>query len=199
MAQTLQQRSAMWLEAILSLDDLRHALGQLTPVTISLGSEGAGLYVGAPSNVSLVAGEGLQITCAAELTWPVLGIAVPVVVSEVSFMLTPRIERVDDDVELLAFVPHVAHADFAMLPGMLDRRLTELVNKELDRRKLDLAWNFGKTLTLAFGLPASLSPLRTMSLNSHGAMVRVTEEAVVLAISMKATIKQLTASSVQPA
>ncbi len=186
----------MWLEAILSLDDLRHALAQLTPVTISLGSEGAGLYVGAPSNVSLVAGEGLQVTCAAELTWPVLGIAVPVVVSEVSFMLTPRIERVDD-VELLAFVPHVARADFAMLPGMLDRRLTELVNKELDRRKLDLAWNFGKTLTFAFGLPASLSPLRTMSLNSHGAMVRVTEEAVVLAISMKASINQLPPSSLQ--
>lgn len=180
----------MWLEAILSRDDLQQAVAHLAPVTIDLGSEGAALYIGAPNDVALIANEGLHITCPAKLGWPVLGISVPVVINEVSFMLTPRIEQ-KDGVEQLVFEPRIEKADFAMLPNMIDRRVTDLVNKELDARRQDLAWNFRKTLQLSFELPAAMSPRRTMSLTAQGAMVRVTEEAVVLAVCMKAIMSEV--------
>ncbi len=180
----------MWLEAVLSLEDLRHGVSQLAPVTISLGSDGAGLYIGTPTKVSLIAGEGLHIICPATLAWPVLGIKVPVVISEVSFIMTPRIEQTAGG-DLLVFEPRIASADFAMLPGMVDRRLTDLINKELGLRRLDLAWNFSQTLQFSFELPAALTPRRTMSFQAHGAMVRITAEAVVLAVSMKGVVAEV--------
>jgi hypothetical protein len=178
----------MWLEAVLSLEDLRSALTQLLPVTLELGSDGAAFAVGPPAEVSLVPGAGLRLVCPAQLTWPVLGIRVPVSLNSVSLVLSPKVEQ-KDGACVLAFEPSLEHADFAMVPEFVDAGLTDVINRELLKHKTDLSWNFAETLQTSFQLPKALLPRRTMSIYSHGAMVRVTEEAVILAISLRTTIE----------
>lgn len=176
----------MWLEAILSHEDLRQLAAQLFPLTFDLGG-GATLLLATPSEVSLVPDAGLRIVCSAELTWPVLGIAVPISLRSLSLVLSPKIAQ-KDGAEVLAFEPTLEHADFVMVPGAVDDRLSARINQELLKHKTDVAWNFAETLRGSFELPDALSPRGAVTLCSHGAMVRVTAEAVVLAVSMQATI-----------
>jgi hypothetical protein len=177
----------MWLEAILSADDLRHALTELLPVTLRLGNDGGALMMGAPTDVALVPDLGLRCKCPAEVTWPLVGIHVPVKLHSVSFVLTPKIIRKDEN-ELLVFEILLEHADVALLPDVIDNRITDVINVELRKHHAELTWDFARTLQFAVPLPEELSPPRTLSIRTHGAMLRVTEEAAVLAMSFRGTI-----------
>lgn len=187
----------MWLEAILSKEDLQRAAAQLFPLRVALGSEGGALSVGAPTEVSLVKDVGLWLVCSGELTWPVLGLTIPVSLRSIALVLEPKVE-VRYGVEMLVFEPSLEHADFTHLPDLVDDELTAIINRELVKRELELAWDFKKTLRISFGLPAVLSPHRAMSIAARGGMVRVTEEAVELAISMHADIGEHVAAPLAP-
>jgi len=179
----------MWLEAILSADDLRHALTELLPVTLRLGNEGGALMMGAPTDVELVPDLGLRCKCPAEVTWPLLGIHVPVKLHSVSFVLTPKIVRKDES-ELLVFELVLEHADVALLPDVIDNRITDAINAELRKHHAELAWDFTRTLHASVPLPDTVAPPRTFSIRTHGAMMRVSEQAAVLAMSFKASFRE---------
>jgi hypothetical protein len=69
----------MWVEAILTREDLREFLEQLVPVTFRLGEQGD-LCLDAPFVVSLTPEKGISITCHGKLRWPLFGMNVPAVV-----------------------------------------------------------------------------------------------------------------------
>lgn len=70
----------MWLQAILTADDLLHALRELTPMRIQLDGDDPArvLHLDPPDEVTFRGGEGALIGTSATLQWDVVGIKVPV-------------------------------------------------------------------------------------------------------------------------
>src|SRR4051812_5252728 len=102
----------MWVETILSRDDLAKLLAQALPLTIFLGEdrhdEPADDRIGNQANqaqskgdhsltlhdlgdVSLVPDVGLRVTCKAKVSWPVLGIDVPIGLNSLTLSVLPTI------------------------------------------------------------------------------------------------------------
>jgi hypothetical protein len=171
----------MWLEAILTRDDLEKALRDFTPFKIRLGEDGE-LAISEPSEVALVPDEGLRVACKAEIRWPVLGITVPITVDKAILVVTPVVT------ERLTFKMHVDHVDVAMLPKLLDNSVTAKVNKELEA--LDLGWGFAKTLTVAAKLPPVLKDLASIDLDVQWGKVKITADALVFAVSFRTAVKR---------
>jgi hypothetical protein len=173
----------MWLEAIIAKNDLVAFLPQLAPVTIHLGGGGT-IELAAPTGVELVPDAGLRVTCTAKLNWPVLGFNVPVTLNSATALLKPQIAGSPTG-DRLVFTVVVEKADFAGIPGVIDEKITEKINEALVREHAELEWDFTKTLTHLFELPASLTHLRAIGLDVAWGEVRVTLDALVLAVSFR--------------
>jgi len=180
----------MWLEAILSREDLVAVVEQLVPLKIRLDvndeekddDEGRFLVLHDPSEVTLVPDVGLRLVCKASVRWPVFRIRVPVNVKSLTVILKPAIERRDGH-DALAFGLHVEHADLAGLPPMIDAHITEKINEAL--AKETIAWDFAKTLSHAFNLPPVLEDLSAFELVVLGGKVKITDEALGLAVAFR--------------
>lgn len=176
----------MRVEAILSVADLIAIASQFMPFSIDLGGEGS-LVLTDPSDVSLLAGNGIRVVCKAKLEWPVLGIVVPVTVQSLVVVVQPEIVKTTD-AEALVLKLEVEHADLAGVPTFVDNRITEKVNAALAEKHVELAWNFAGTLNHAFALPKSLAPLEAFALSVVGARVVVTPEAMGFSVAFKSSV-----------
>jgi hypothetical protein len=170
----------MWLEAILSRQDLEHALGELTPTTIHFSHDGE-LHLDAPTSVVLVEGRGLRVVCRARLRWVVLGLHVPAPIASISLLLEPAVRRVQTDV--LVFQVKLEALDVAAIPSMLEATVVHRINAALEERHAELVWDFRETLSHRFPLPDLLAPTRTLDLQIAWGEVRITPEALVFAVS----------------
>jgi hypothetical protein len=177
----------MWAEIIIPRDDLRALLGQALPLTISFGPPESphSLALSDLAEVELVADRGLRVVCKAHLTWPLLGIKIPITVSSVKMLLLPTIGRSPEG-DTLAFRISIEHADFSGLPTMIDNRITDAINAKLAEKDVELSWNFSRSLTFRAKLPAMLESLESFAIRPAWGEVRVTEEAVVYAASFHA-------------
>jgi len=184
MARQSHTFSVMWVEAILSRDDLATLLAQCTPVTIHIGKEGT-LTIEEIRDVSLVAGAGMRVVCSATVRWPVLGASIPAAIRSLVAVVRPEIEKRDGH-DALAFRLMVEETDLTALPTILDESIAAKVNNEL--AKTDLVWSFSDTLSHAFRLPKTLEPLDALDLGVSWGQVRVTSEAVVFAVSFHSSV-----------
>ncbi len=174
----------MWAEIIIPRDDLNRLLTQALPLTISFGPPESphSLALSDLAEVELVSGRGLRVVCKAHLTWPLLGIAVPIAVNSVKMLLLPTVGRGPSG-DTLAFRILLEHADFSGLPTMIDNRITEAINTKLAEKDVELTWDFSRSLTYLAKLPAMLEPIESFAIRPAWGEVRVTEEAVVYAAS----------------
>jgi hypothetical protein len=172
----------MWVEAILMKEDLSKLVGQFLPVSMRLGDADEGeLSLTDPSDVSLVAGSGLRVVCKAKVHWPVLGIDVPVTLNSLTILLRPEpVRRPHGDAVI--FKLEIEHADLAGVPSIIDNRITEYMNKELDAKHVELTWEVANTLAASFELPGTLKPLDALKLGVAGVRVKVTTEALGIAV-----------------
>ncbi len=179
----------MWVEAILSRDDLTRLLGQALPLTVRLGDEADhhSLALFEPEAVTLVADRGVVVVCKARVHWPLLGIDVPIVVSSMTVELRPEIGRTDGH-DALFFRAQLLEADLSGIPSMIDRHITRAINARLEESRDALTWDFSTTLAHAFPLPSLLEPLDRFALDVAWGKVRVTDEAVVLALSFHSKV-----------
>lgn len=175
----------MWLEAIVSLEDFQALAAELLPVRVQLGSADSDhyLFLSAASQVSLVEGRGLRVVCNAQIRWPVLGMDIPINVDSLTVMLEPSVPN--ESGELFVGV-QLEHADVAWVPSMLDKKIVAAINEALQKKNAELAWNFETALSRDFALPEMLQPVRALGLKAGWGKVRVTGEAMVLAISFQA-------------
>jgi hypothetical protein len=175
----------MWLEAIVSLEDFQALAAELLPVRVQLGAADSDhyLFLSAASQVSLVEGRGLRVVCNAQIRWPVLGMDIPINVDSLTVILEPSVPN--ESGELLVGV-QLEHADVAWVPSMIDRKIVAAINEALQQKKADLAWRFDSALSHEFPLPEMLQPVRALGLKAGWGKVRVTSEAMVLAISFHA-------------
>jgi hypothetical protein len=183
----------MWLEAILTREDLRDVAERFSPLEIVLGVTGSLLLV-SPRDVSLVPDKGLALTCDATIHWPVLGIDVPVSLRGLLVNVLPAVEA-RGSATALVFRLQIDHTGVAILPSFFDHTVTARINEELERKHVELAWNFTETLTHAFALPPSLASSEAIALRAIAGRVKTTDSALGLAVEFEASVQPRRARS----
>jgi len=172
----------MWLEAVFAKDDLTAILERLLPVKLDLG--GGWLEARDPRDVQLLPDRGLRATCTATVHWPVLGIEVPIAMHALTLVLSPQIlPRGGRDV--LAFHIEIEHADLTAVPTVIDDRITERVNAALAARHFEPSWDFLSALSRKIDAPKALSGIDAFDLAVRWGRLRITEEALVFALSFR--------------
>jgi len=177
----------MWAEAILTKEDLEEVTGQLFPLRITLGNDG-NVLLSDRRDLALLPGVGLRMTISAEIHWPVLGVHVPVSVRSATLEVRPEIVESPAG-DTLAFKLHLDDIDVSMLPGLVDRGIVDLVNHELEAKHVELSWKFTRTLSHVFKLPEALASAGTLDLRAATGRVRVTSEALALAVLFHAGVE----------
>jgi hypothetical protein len=182
----------MWVEAVLSKEDLVSLVAQIVPLTIRIDPDaGADHYIEleTAADLVLVADQGLRMTTQAKIHWPVLGITVPIKIDPLSVIIRPTVTQTPEG-DALSFTLEIEQADFAGIPAFGDQPITDKINRELSKRHVELAWAFAAMLSHRFNLPPLLEPLDSLALNVAWGKVRVTDEAMVLAISFHAAVSR---------
>jgi len=177
----------MWVEAVLLTEDLDRLVAQLAPMTVAVGT--SHLLLSDPAPCVLVPDVGLRIVCKAKVDWPVLGIDVPVTARSLTVLLRPSIARREQG-EVLVITLEVEGADLAGIPGLFEQRITDLVNRELVKKEVELSWAFAKTLTHSFRLPEALAPLASLDLTVLGGRVRILSDGLGLAVKLDSGVKR---------
>jgi hypothetical protein len=177
----------MWAEAILAKHDLEQVIRDFCPLRIALGEDGT-VLLSDPHDLELVPEVGLRMSVAVEVHWPVLGTKIPVTARSAILELVPQIlKRLDGD--KLTFRFRLIEVDISTLPGIVDRGIVDLLNRELEAKHVELSWGFTKTLSHVFELPDVMISARAIDLRAAWGQVKITSEALVLAVSFRAGIE----------
>ena len=177
----------MWAEAIFTKEDLEEVTAQLFPLRINLGKDG-NVLLSDRRDLTLLPGVGLRMTITAEIHWPVLGVHVPVSVRAATLEIRPEIVEGSPG-QTLAFKLHLDDVDVSMLPGFVEHGVVDLVNKELEAKHVELAWGFTKTLSHAFALPEALASAGALDLIAASGQVKITSEALAIAVLFRAHVE----------
>ncbi len=182
----------MRLLALVPRAEVQALLSELLPLMVLLGedSDDRTLLLRDASDVRFLEGQGLRVACKADVRWSVLGISVPVHLRALSVLLTPRILEREGGAALV-FQLAIESADLAGVPAMVDAHLVERVNQALNERQVELAWNFTRTLTHAFALPAMLASVRSFNLGVAGSAVEVRSDALQLEVELRAGVTRV--------
>jgi hypothetical protein len=187
----------MWIQAILSKEDLVVALGQLLPLKIHLDKDPSTerwLFLDKATDIELVSERGLRVACPAELMWSVGGLDIPIKLHTMRLMVRPEIlSKTDGDV--LAFLLELEEADFKGIPGLIDRGIMRAINASLADR--EFAWNFTRTLTRTVRMPSTLDPIDSLSIRVNWGKCRVDAEGFALAVSFELTFDRGTSRKAQ--
>jgi hypothetical protein len=178
----------MFVETLLTRAELEALLSEALPLRVNLGDGDAHwLALTSLSDVSLVPELGLRAECKARLHWPLLGVDAPVFLHSLRAVMTPEIVGGKSG-DALAFRLAIEHADFAAIPDRLDRKLTDAINAKLAEKSDWLVWDLSRTLRLHVPLPPALEPRETLETRAAWGKIRVTREALILAVSIHGAI-----------
>jgi hypothetical protein len=177
----------MWVEAVLARDDLDKAVREFCPLRISLERDG-NVLISDPRDLELVEGVGLRVSVTVEFHWPILGIQIPVSVRSATLDVRPQILEKPEGEEL-TFKLRLDDVDLSILPEFVDRGVVDLVNAELEAKHVELSWSFTRTLSHVFALPDALASAGAIDLRATWGSVRITQEALVLVVSFRATVE----------
>ena len=184
----LHRVEPMWAELIIPGSDLEHLLRQAVPLTIYFGADRKhSLGVSALGEARLVTGLGLRAVCKGTVTWPVLGVELPMTLNSFTLLMLPMVGAGEHG-DILRFRFSIEHADFAGIPSGLDKRITDAINAKLDGKDVELTWDCSRGLTHLAPLPRILDPLASFAIRPAWATVKITEEAVVYAMSFHSAI-----------
>jgi hypothetical protein len=179
----------MLLKAVLPRPDLDALLNQFLPLKVLLGGqdeEDRTLVVRDPRGLTFVPQRGVTLSCSADIRWSLLGISVPIHVRELSILLTPRIALRSGPA--LVFELSIEHADLAGVPAVVDAHLVERLNQALAEHEVELSWEFAKTLTHSFELPALLDNVRSFNLGVGASSVETVPEGLVLEVELTTSV-----------
>jgi hypothetical protein len=184
----------MWLEAIITQEDLVQVMGEFLPVKIFLDQAEVGegekkkdepersLLLHPASQVSLVPEEGMRVTCPAEITWSIAGMSPTMKIDALQVMIRPRVVEKNKG-HVLEFGMEVEEADFHALPGFLDDTIARAVNAALATKSP--AWNFTETLTRTVGLGKMFDPVEALKIEVQWGKTKLGTEVLGLVVSFK--------------
>ena len=177
----------MWIEAVLLTEDLDGLVAQMAPIEIAL--DAGHLHLSDPGPCVLVPDVGLRIVCQGKAHWPVLGIEVPVTIRSLTVLLRPEIDSRGSSEEFVVRL-EIENVDLAGVPKLFEHRITELANKELVRKRVELSWGFARWLTRSLRLPESIAPLESLDLTVMAGRVRILSDGIGLAVRFGAAVKR---------
>jgi hypothetical protein len=177
----------MWLEAIITKDDLVQAMKEILPAKINLRDASDDeadrwLALGAPTDVALVPEQGLRITCPAELCWSIAGMSPTVTLDQLRVLLRPEVVNKTKG-HALEFHLQVEEAEFHGLPALVDETIVRAVNAALAVK--NLTWNFTETFSRTVGLGKVVQPLEELKVEVLWGKHRIGAEAFALVVSFK--------------
>jgi hypothetical protein len=176
----------MRIEAILSAEDLAAMIREVAPLTVHFGKDEQ-LELTDPSEVTLVADAGLRVVCKGRVQWRLLGIGVPITLNSLHVLIRPEIVQQSDG-NALVFTIEIEHADLSGIPTMIDSKITDVVNKALAEKRVELVWNFTETLSHRFKMPDAVKPLEAIAFDVCGGRLKIGREALVLAIEFRSAV-----------
>src|SRR3712207_1177324 len=128
----------MWIEAIITKDDLAAAVAQLTPLKIHFDDDektNRWLFLDKPASMELVPEKGLRLACPAEIMWSIVSVNVPVKIHTLQVLLRPEIVAKPTG-HILQFVLEIEEADFKNIPGFMDHGIVKGINAALEAKEL---------------------------------------------------------------
>src|SRR5260221_952005 len=131
----------MWVEAVLSKEDLAALIAQIVPLTIRINADGGAdhyIELATATDLALVADQGLRMTTEARIHWPVLGITVPVKIDPLIVMIKPQVTATPGG-DALSFTLQIEQADFAGILALGDQLITDKINSELGKSQVELS------------------------------------------------------------
>jgi hypothetical protein len=191
----------MHIVARLDEATLRQMLDELLPVTILLddpGTEpekGRWVAIDPARTVDFVAGEGLRLVTGGRIRWITAGVPVEATLHSATILLRPIIAP-DKHGGRLVFRPSLEDADLKNVPSLLDRGITALVNRQLEGRSDEIAWDFGRTLAFSVGLPSALQGVESLQLSVQNGQVTVSDHAVELTLQLSLHFRHAPAAPV---
>jgi hypothetical protein len=176
----------MWVEAIFAKDDLEKVVMEFCPLRIALRQDGNVLISG-PRDIELVPDAGLRMSVTVEVHWPLFGVYVPISARKVTLELRPEIKK-NVEGDQLTFKFRLDGLDISIFPALVDRGIVAFINDELEAKHVELSWGFTQTLSHVFDLPPALQSARAIDLRAAWGEVRITNRALVLAVSFHAAV-----------
>jgi hypothetical protein len=181
----------MHLHARLDEATLRAILDELLPVTILLddggppGSarEGRWVRIEPTHLVDFVEDEGLRLATRGQIRWTGAGVPIEATLQDVRILLRPEIAPGKTGGRLV-FRPSLESADLKNVPSFIDRGIVAMINRTLEARGDDLAWDFGKSLGFAVPAPRALHGIAAIQMDAQNASVRVLHDAIELGLSL---------------
>ena len=179
----------MWLEAIITQEDLVEVLKEFLPVKIYLHKEDEEmdkdrwLLLQPATEVTLVPDEGLRVTCPAEFSWSIAGVSPTIKLDKLRVLLRPEVVDRGARGFTLDFHIKVEEADFHSLPDFIDAKIANTVNAALATKKLP--WHFGEMLTRTVPLGKLFEPVEALNVKVTWGEERIKAEVLVLVISFK--------------
>lgn len=184
----------MQLKATLTKNDVINLFAQLAPLVVRVG-EGGTLLLASPTEVAMIPGEGVRVVCDATFHWPLLGVELPIHLSALAVRIRPAVQPDSNGKsDILAFTLQVEHTGMSLLPAVFDGRVTSRLNRELQTRNIEVAWNFGKTMSHVFQLPATLLSAGPLDLKVRVGTIEITESEIVLDVDFVARMGPRTAA-----
>jgi hypothetical protein len=176
----------MFVETIVPREDVIALLESALPLAVHF--EGGGsLELFGLSEVTLVPERGLQVTCKAKVLWPALGIPLRVALRSLTLMLQPVVTRFETG-EVLELELSIERADFAGIPDFADAAIRRKIDAALRAKKHAMAFDFTHVLRHRLVLPKNVEPISTVSIEAAWAKLRITEEALVVVVSVHTTL-----------
>jgi hypothetical protein len=178
----------MWLEAIITQEDVAQVVGDFLPVKIYLDQEGEEidedrwLLLQPATEVALVAGEGLRVTCPAQFSWSIAGVSPTITIDELRILLTPEVVEKNKGM-VLEFGIKVEKADVHHLPDFIDSKIVDVATAALATKRP--SWNFAEMLTRTVSLGKLFDPIEALKIEVSWGEERLKAEALVLVISFK--------------
>ena len=184
----------MWLEAIISQEDLVQVLGEFLPVKIHLDQDKdadgepkkdepeRSLHLLAPTQVIMVPAEGIRVICPAVLTWSIVGMSPSMKIDALQVLIRPEVVEKNKG-HVLEFGMEVEVADFHALPSFVDATIVKAVNAALATKKP--GWNFTETLTRTVGLGSLFDPVEALKIDVVWGKTKFGEDALGLVVSFK--------------
>jgi hypothetical protein len=179
----------MLISAIVNRDELALVLESLLPLRVVLDAERDRSVIFEHASVELVRGQGIRLRGDARVSWDVAGVAIPIRVEAWQLLLEPRVGAVvAGKTHLIALSPTLERFELRSCPSLVAGRIGEALERGLGRARDRLAWDFGKTLSRRFFLPARVDPARALDFAVTGGACAVTGDELAFRVELSARV-----------
>jgi hypothetical protein len=166
---------------------LRRMLDEILPVTVLLDDPGETnarwVTIERARRLDLIPGEGIRLATSGAMRWPISFVPMTVRLAALQLLLRPIVVG-DGPTTRVLFRPFIEHADFERLPGFVDRGITAILNRALEKRSERLEWRVAESLALRFQLPETLVPLERARVDAVAAALSIDEGGISIGVTL---------------